>query len=112
MYHADWFIAALALHATLSVGFGLLYGLLLPKLPVIPGPMCWGSLLMPMLWTGVSFGLMGVVNPVLQRRVDWPWFVVSQFIFGLAASIVVVRSESIPVPPAGSGPSPPVAQEA
>jgi hypothetical protein len=112
LFHADWLIAALALHATLSVGFGLLYGLALPKLPVIPGPMCWGSLLMPMLWTGMSFGLMGVVNPVLQRSVDWPWFIVSQFIFGLAASIVVVRSESIPVPPAGSGPSPPVANEA
>ena len=49
---------------------------------------------------------MGVVNPVLQQRVDWPWFIVSQFVFGIAASIVVVRSEQIRVPPAGRGPEP------
>jgi hypothetical protein len=60
---------------------------------------------MPLLWTAASFGLMGVVNPVLQQRVDWPWFIVSQYIFGVVASIVVVRSQEIPVPPAGRGPS-------
>jgi hypothetical protein len=105
-FHGDWLITALVLHATLSLGFGIVYGLALPRLPVIPGPMCWGSLLMPMLWTGISFGLMGVVNPVLQQRVNWPWFIVSQFIFGLVASIAVIRSETIPIPPAGTGPTP------
>jgi hypothetical protein len=48
---------------------------------------------------------MGVVNPVLRERVDWPWFIFSQFVFGVVASIVVVRSEMIHVPPAGSGPT-------
>jgi hypothetical protein len=105
-FHGDWLITALVLHATLSLVFGIVYGLALPRLPVIPGPMCWGSLLMPMLWTGISFGLMGVVNPVLQQRVNWPWFIVSQFIFGLVASIAVIRSETIPIPPAGTGPTP------
>jgi hypothetical protein len=47
---------------------------------------------------------MGVVNPVLQERVDWPWFVASQFVFGVVAAIVVVRSEQIDIPPAGRGP--------
>jgi hypothetical protein len=47
---------------------------------------------------------MGVVNPVLQQRVDWPWFVVSQFVFGVTAAVVVVRSEMVHVPPAGRGP--------
>jgi hypothetical protein len=106
LFHAEWLITALVLHAALSLVFGIVYGLALPKLPVIPGPMCWGSLLMPMLWTGISFGLMGVVNPVLQERVNWPWFIVSQFIFGLVASIAVIRSETIPIPPAGTGPTP------
>ena len=104
LFHSDWFVVALVVHAALSLGFGVVYGLALPRLPVIPGPMCWGGMLMPMLWTGVSFGLMGVVNPVLQQRVDWPWFVVSQFVFGLVASIAVIRSETIRVPPAGAGP--------
>ena len=47
---------------------------------------------------------MGVVNPVLQRLVDWPWFVVSQFVFGVAASVVVVRLELVFITPAGRGP--------
>ena len=46
---------------------------------------------------------MGMVNPVLQERVDWPWFIVSQFVFGMVAAIVVGRSEKIPVPAAGRG---------
>jgi hypothetical protein len=110
LFHSDWFVVALIVHAALSVGFGIVYGLALPRLPVIPGPMCWGAMLMPMLWTGMSFGLMGVVNPVLQQRVDWPWFVVSQFVFGLVASIAIIRSETIRVPPAGPGPTSPEMQ--
>jgi hypothetical protein len=103
-FHADWFIAALGMHAILSLAFGLAFALVLPRLPSIPGPMAWGGLLLPLLWTAMSYGLMGVVNPVLQERVDWPWFVVSQFVFGIVASIVVVRSEQVYIPPAGKGP--------
>ncbi len=104
-YHADWMAAAVAIHAGMSLAFGLLYGLLLPKLPPIPAPMAWGGLLMPLLWTGVSYALMGVVNPALERGVDWRWFILSQFVFGIAAATVVVRSEKIPIAPAGSGPA-------
>jgi hypothetical protein len=39
----------------------------------------------------------------LQQRVDWPWFVASQFLFGIVTAVVVMRSEQIPVPPAGMG---------
>jgi hypothetical protein len=103
-FHAGWLATALLLHAALSLGFGLVYGLLLPRLPAIPGPLAWGGLLMPLLWTAVSYGLMGVVNPLLQQRVDWPWFAVSQFVYGLATAVVVLRSELIAIPPAGRGP--------
>jgi hypothetical protein len=103
-FHWDWLLAALAIHAAFSVMFGIAYGLLLPRLWPIPGPIAWGGLLMPLLWSGVGYGLMGVVNPVLQERVDWPWFVVSQFVFGVTAAVVVVRSETIHIPPAGQGP--------
>jgi hypothetical protein len=103
-FRAEWLVAAIAIHAFMSAGFGLVYGLLLPRVPPIPGPLAWGGLLIPLLWTGVGFGLMGVVNPLLQQRVDWPWFIVSQFVFGVVAAIVVVRSETIHIPPAGVGP--------
>ena len=88
----------------MSLGFGLVFGLLLPRLPAIPAAVAWGGLLLPLLWTAVSYGLMGVVNPVLQQLVDWPWFIVSQFVFGLVAAVVVLRSEMVHIPPAGRGP--------
>jgi len=103
-FHADWFLAASAAHAVLAVGFGVLFALVAPRLPPMPGPVAWGGLVLPLLWTGVSYGLMGVVNPALQGQVDWAWFIVSQFVFGVAAAGVVLRSEMIPIPPAGRGP--------
>jgi hypothetical protein len=103
-FHAAWFLAATAMHAALSIGFGVLFALVVPRLPPIPGPMAWGGLVLPLIWTGVSYGLMGVVNPVLQERVAWAWFVVSQFVFGVAAAVVVLRSGLVHIPPAGRGP--------
>jgi hypothetical protein len=103
-FNPTWLAIAVVIHAVLSIGFGLAYPLVLPRLRPIPGPMAWGGLVMPMLWTGSSYGLIGVVNPVLRDHVDWPWFIVSQFVFGVAAAVVVVRTEKIHVPPAGSGP--------
>jgi hypothetical protein len=103
-FHADWFLAAGALHAVLSIGFGVLFALVTPRLPPMPGPIAWGGLVLPLLWTGTSYGLLGVVNPVLQERVNWAWFIVSQFVFGVVAAVVVHRSEMVHVPPAGRGP--------
>jgi hypothetical protein len=103
-FHANWFLAASALHAVLSICFGVSFALVAPRLPPMPGPIAWGGLVLPMVWTGVAYGLMGVVNPVLQDRVNWAWFIVSQFVFGVAAAVVVLRSEMVHVPPAGHGP--------
>jgi hypothetical protein len=96
-FHQSWLIAAAAMHAALAIAFAVLLALTTPRLPEISRPIAWGALLMPVLWTAYSYGLMDVVNPVLAARVDWPWFVASQFVFGVAASIVVARSEKVPV---------------
>jgi hypothetical protein len=101
-FTADWLLAASAIHVVLSAGFGVLFAVAAPRLPNIPGPVAWGGLVLPLLWTGTSYGLMGVVNPVLQERVDWAWFIASQFVFGVAAAVVVLRSEMIHIPPAGA----------
>ena len=105
-------LTGLIIHAVMATVFGLLYGVLLPTLPEISisaqlpslvGALAWGGVLFPIFWSSVSYGLMGLVNPVLQERVNWPWFIVSQFVFGAVAAVVVDRSEKIPVPPAGHG---------
>jgi hypothetical protein len=102
-FHPEWFLAAAAVHAVLSVCFGVLFALVTPRLPPMPAPMAWGGLVLPLLWTGTTYGLMGVVNPVLQERVNWAWFIVSQFVFGVTAAVVVLRSEMVHIPPAGHG---------
>jgi hypothetical protein len=103
-FQGSWFAMALLIHAALSIGFGLALSHLAPRLPVIPGPIASGALLLPILWSGASYGLMGVVNPRLQLDVDWPSFIASQFVFGVTAAIVVMRTEKIAVAPAGTGP--------
>ena len=57
--------------------------------------MLWGGLVAPLLWTGFLWALMGVVNPALNARVDWTWFIASQIAFGLAAGFVVARAQPI-----------------
>jgi hypothetical protein len=103
-FHLEWFLAASAVHTVLPICFGVLFALVTPRLPPIPAPISWGGFVLPLLWTGTTYGLMGVVNPVLQERVAWAWFIVSQFVFGMAAAVVVLRSEMVHIPPAGRGP--------
>ena len=57
--------------------------------------MLWGGLLAPLLWTGGVWAVLGVINPVMNARVDWSWFVVSQIAFGLAAGYVVSRAQPV-----------------
>jgi hypothetical protein len=104
-FHADWFLTAAAMHAVLSILFGVVFALVAPRLPSIPAPMAWGGLVLPLLWTGVAYGLMGVVNPVLQDRVDWAWFIASQFVFGVVAAVVVLRTAMVHIPPASGAPA-------
>jgi len=99
-------ILAIVIHATLSVTFGLLFGVVAPTLPPFPGgPVIAGGVLMPLLWTGLCYGFMGIVNPLLDEFVSWPWFIASQAVYGLAMSVVVINSEKVPAPPVGAGPS-------
>ena len=98
-------ILAIVIHAALSVTFGLLFGVVSPTLPPIPGgPVVGGGVLMPLLWTGLCYGFMGVIDPLLQEHVDWPWFIASQVVYGVAMSIVVVNSEKVPAAPVGDKP--------
>ena len=39
--------------------------------------------------------MLDVINPVMNQRIDWPWFVISQIAFGIVAGIVVSRQERI-----------------
>jgi hypothetical protein len=92
----------IVIHTSMSLVIGLLSGVLSPTLPSRAGwQLVAGGVVVPVLWSGLSYSLMGVVNPALQAHVDWLWFVASQLVFGLVMWAVVLRSERVAVAPAG-----------
>src|SRR6266545_5404839 len=80
-------------HGLLSMLAGLLYAVILPMLP--RRHMLWGGVVAPLLWTGLVWAVIDIVNPILGARVDWPWFVASQMAFGLATGFVVARAHPL-----------------
>jgi hypothetical protein len=100
-FHPTYLVIGIIIHVLMSLVIGLVYGVLLPTLPSNNvGIIIAGGIVLPMIWTGLCHGWMGIVNPLLADRVEWPWFVVSQVVFGLGASITVILSERVAVPPA------------
>ena len=87
------FGVALIAHGVISIFVGLLYAVTLPMMP--RHPLVAGGLLAPLVWTGLLWASLGVVNPTLNARIDWFWFVLSQVAFGLAAGAVVARVEKV-----------------
>jgi hypothetical protein len=90
-FHLDSFALAVLLHVIGSTLVGLLYGVMLPMFP--RRPIVLGGLIAPVLWSGLLYTIMGLLNPLLAERIDWWWFMASQIAFGAVAGIVVVRQE-------------------
>ncbi|HSZ15497.1 MAG TPA: hypothetical protein VK764_00255 [Terracidiphilus sp.] len=86
-FHMQGFLAALGIHAVASLLVGLLYGAMLPMFP--RWPILTAGFIAPLLWTGLLASFLNVVSPILNARIDWYWFVPSQFAFGLVAGYVV-----------------------
>jgi hypothetical protein len=93
-FHADAFAIAFVLHGVVSIFVGLLYGAMLPMFP--RRPIVLGGLIAPVLWSGLLYTILGLLNPLLASHIDWFWFVASQGAFGIVAGLIVVRQESIP----------------
>jgi hypothetical protein len=92
-FHARAFGIALVIHAITSLLVGVLYGAMLPMLP--RHPIVLGGLIAPLLWSGLLYSSLGLINPLLAAHIDWVWFVLSQLGFGLVAGLVVSRRERI-----------------
>jgi len=93
-FHADSFAIALILHALVSTLVGLLYGAMLPMFA--RRPIVLGGLIAPVLWSGLLYTMLGLLNPLLASHIDWVWFMASQIAFGVVAGIVVVRQQRMP----------------
>jgi hypothetical protein len=92
-FSAQSFVIALALHGFGSVFVGLLYGAMLPMFA--RRPIVLGGLIAPVLWSGILYSCMQLINPLLASHIDWAWFMASQFAFGVVAGLVVVRQSRV-----------------
>jgi hypothetical protein len=92
-FHADSFAIALVLHGIGSIFVGLLYGAMLPMFA--RRPIVLGGLIGPVLWSGLLYSIMQLLNPLLASHINWTWFMASQIAFGVVAGLVVVRQERV-----------------
>jgi len=92
-FHGVTFGLAVLLHGTVSLLVGLLYGAMLPMFA--RRPILFGGLIAPVLWSGLLYSILDILDPLLQQRIDWYWFVASQVAFGVVAGMVVVRQSRV-----------------
>jgi hypothetical protein len=92
-FSATGLVLATFIHVAGSALVGLLYGVALPMFP--RRPMVLGGILVPLFWSGIIYAELNIINPAMQARIDWKWFIASQFAFGLVAGFVVSRHEPI-----------------
>jgi hypothetical protein len=88
-FNGTGLLLAIIIHTIASALVGLLYGIALPMFP--RRPLLLGGILAPLFWSGILQAGLDVINPVLDARIDWPWFMAAQFGFGLVAGFVVSR---------------------
>ncbi len=86
-FHPQGLLAALAIHAMVSVLVGLLYGAMLPIFP--RKSLLTAGLIAPLLWSALACSMMKIVSPILSGRMNWWWFVLSQVAYGLVAGAVI-----------------------
>lgn len=87
------FFAALIGHGIISMLVGIVYAVMLPMFPKY-APF-WAGILMPLFWSGLVATALNLLNPAMNERISWPWFVVCQLAFGLVGGYFIARSTSI-----------------
>jgi hypothetical protein len=93
-FNLNAFLVAVTVHLIISLMVGLVYGAMLPMVP--RRPILLGGFIAPLLWSGIIWGGLAFINPVMNQRIDWLWFVLCQIAFGVVAGLVVAIQERIP----------------
>lgn len=93
-FNGAGFIVALISHGVFSILVGLLFAVLLPMLPSRLAAF-WSSLISPLMWSALIWATLRLINPALNARIDWIWFIASQVAFGLTAGYAIHHSKMI-----------------
>jgi len=93
-FNGTGFIVGLISHGVLSILVGLLFAVLLPMLPSRRAAF-WGSFISPLLWSALIWATLRLINPALNARIDWIWFIASQIAFGMTTGYVVHHTKMV-----------------
>lgn len=93
-FHLSAFVVATISHGIISLLVGLLYAAILPMMPSRFSAF-WGSFLAPVLWTALFFSTLRLINPALNAKINWVWFIASQVAFGLITGYIVAHSKMV-----------------
>jgi hypothetical protein len=93
-FHTGGLMAGIVIQVLMSLAVGVLYGVTLPLIPRFQ--LVVSAIVVPMMWSGLTWASISVVNPALSQHIEWIWFVASQVVFGLVAGWWIIRSEKIP----------------
>ncbi len=92
-FNTTSFVVAMLIQATMSVLVGLIYGVTLPMIPRFP--LLFAAVFVPLVWSGLTWATISVINPVLQTNIDWPWFIGAQITFGIVTGWWIISTEKI-----------------
>jgi hypothetical protein len=95
-FHLQGLLAALLIHGLTSLLVGLLYGAMLPMFPRYP--IVTAGFMAPLLLTGIMYSALNILSPILNQRIDWFWFILSQLAFGLVCGFVVNLQAKVRTP--------------
>lgn len=93
-FHPAGFVVALISHGFISLLVGLLYAAILPMMPS-RFTTFWGSFLAPVMWTALIASTLRLINPALNTRIAWGWFIASQIAYGLITGYIVAHSKTV-----------------
>jgi hypothetical protein len=93
-FNATAFIVALITHGLISMLVGLLFAIMLPMFPSRRAAFV-GSLMSPIFWSALTWATLRLINPALNNRIDWWWFILSQISFGLTTGYIVQHSRMV-----------------
>ena len=88
------FIVALLTHVIFSLFVGLMFAVILPMMPS-RFTAFWGSFLAPVLWTALIASTLQLINPALNSKIAWGWFIASQIAYGMITGYIVAHSKWI-----------------
>ncbi|MBG83062.1 MAG: hypothetical protein CMJ40_00785 [Phycisphaerae bacterium] len=92
-FNTTSFVVAMIIQIMMSVLVGLIYGVTLPMIPRFP--LLFAAVFVPLVWSGLTWATISVINPPLQSNIDWLWFIGAQITYGIVTGWWIINTEKI-----------------